>query len=181
MQNGLARFQPRYARYTLSPIEDSFIRVAGPNQTPWEEDTEILNISLTGLAFTAPLELAPKLGEVIKIEFKSPEQQKMACYAIVSRLESMRTENVLIGIRFYKMTMPQRIGLATGLAQKLKEQIEKNEKKQKIELFKNIITNPSKFVFWLMGLTILSQLYFFAEPSRLIKIFELLLTSIQRV
>ncbi|RYZ81252.1 MAG: PilZ domain-containing protein, partial [Proteobacteria bacterium] len=72
MNQNLARFHARSPRYILNTQDDSLIRVAGPRQVPWEEGTEIKNVSLTGLAFTAPGDLCPILGEIIKIQFLIP-------------------------------------------------------------------------------------------------------------
>lgn len=97
------------------------MRVAGPKQLPWEEGTEIKNVSLTGLAFTAPDDLCPLLGEVVKIQFTPPGSRQMACYGIVTRLDSISETQTLVAIHFYKLEMPQRIALAQGLARKIKD------------------------------------------------------------
>lgn len=103
------------------------VRVAGPKQIPWEEGTEIKNISLTGLAFTAPDDLCPLLGEVVKIQFITPGSKQMACYAIVTRLDDISDSRTLVGVHFYKLEMAQRIVLAQGLAKKFKETQERNQ------------------------------------------------------
>ena len=117
----LARYHGRSPRYILNTEDDSLVRVAGPKQTPWEEGTEIKNVSLTGLAFTAPEDLCPLLGEVIKIQFTPPGSRQMACYGIVTRLENITSSQMLVGVHFYKLEMSQRIVLAQGLARKFKE------------------------------------------------------------
>lgn len=117
----LARYHGRSPRYILDTEDDSLVRVAGPKQIPWEEGTEIKNVSLTGLAFTAPEDLCPILGEVIKIQFTPPGSRQMACYGIVTRLDSISPSTTLVGVHFYKMEMSQRIVLAQGLARKFKE------------------------------------------------------------
>ncbi|MNK06207.1 PilZ domain protein [compost metagenome] len=103
------------------------MRVAGPHQTPWEEGTSIKNVSLTGLAFTAPEDLCPLLGEVIKIQFIPPGAKQMACYAIVTRLENISEQRMLVGVHFYKLEMPHRITLAQSLARKFKETQDRGE------------------------------------------------------
>jgi hypothetical protein len=123
----LARYHGRSPRYILSTEDDSLIRVAGPKQTPWEEGTEIRNVSLTGLAFTAPDDLCPLLGEVIKIQFTPPGSKQMACYGIVTRLDSIKEMKTLVGLHFYKMDMAVRIVLAQGLARRFKENHERGE------------------------------------------------------
>lgn len=103
------------------------MRVAGPKQIPWEEGTEIKNVSLTGLAFTAPDDLCPLLGEVVKIQFTPPGSRQMACYGIVTRLESISDSQMLVGLHFYKLEMQQRIVLAQGLARRFKESQERGQ------------------------------------------------------
>lgn len=123
----LARYHGRSPRYILNTEDDSLVRVAGPKQVPWEEGTEIKNVSLTGLAFTAPDDLCPLLGEVIKIQFTPPGSKQMACYGIVTRLENITDSRTLVGVHFYKLEMSQRIVLAQGLARKFKETQERGQ------------------------------------------------------
>ncbi|MCX7978669.1 MAG: PilZ domain-containing protein [Bdellovibrionaceae bacterium] len=122
MSNPLARYHARAPRYILDTTDDHLIRVAGPKQTPWEEGTEILNVSLTGLAFTAQDDLCPTLGEVIKIQFQIPGGKQMACYAVVTRLEQYAKHKTLVAVSFHKLEMAHRIALAQGLSLKFKAQ-----------------------------------------------------------
>lgn len=126
MTQGIARYHARAPRYILNTSDDFLIRVAGPRQVPWEEGTEIKNVSLTGLAFTAPEDLCPLLGEVIKIQFEVPSSKQMACYAIVTRLDHIKDNIMLVGVHFYKLEMSHRIVLAQGISRKFKEQTRTN-------------------------------------------------------
>ncbi|WP_413558200.1 PilZ domain-containing protein [Bdellovibrio sp. HCB209] len=123
----LARYHGRSPRFILQTEDESIVRVAGPKQVPWEEGTSIKNVSLTGLAFTAPDDLCPILGEVIKIQFTPPGSRQMACYGIVTRLDSISNSQTLVGVHFYKMEMTQRIVLAQGLARRFKENQERGQ------------------------------------------------------
>ncbi len=123
----LARYHSRSPRYILDTQDENLVRVAGPHQTPWEEGTQIKNVSLTGLAFTAPDDLCPLLGEVIKIQFTPPGGKQMACYAIVTRLDEIPEHRMLVGVHFYKLEMAHRISLAQSLARKFKEQQDRDE------------------------------------------------------
>ena len=129
----LAQYHSRSPRYILQPQDNTMIRVSGPRQAAWEEGTEIVNISMTGLAFTAPIDLCPIIGETIKIQFSIPGSKQMACYGLVTRLETLGRVEMLVGIQFQKLEMAHRIVLLQGLAQKLKEQ---QQRKQKEELKK---------------------------------------------
>lgn len=151
MNGSLAKYHSRAPRYLLQPQDNTLIRVAGPQQTPWEEGTEIKNISLSGLVFTAPAELCPIVGEFIKIQFNVPGNQQMACFGLVSRLEPHGKSEMLVGVQFYKLEMPHRIALLQGLAQRLKDQIQQEAKfesrVERIELIKEISKNKRA---WLM-------------------------------
>jgi hypothetical protein len=122
MTQSLAKYHARAPRYILNTDDDFLIRVAGPRQVPWEEGTEIRNVSLTGLAFTAPDDLCPILGEVIKIQFTVPGNRQMACHAVVTRLDadSDNAQVILVGVHFYKLEMAHRIVLAQGISKKFK-------------------------------------------------------------
>jgi hypothetical protein len=133
MGQSLAKYHARMPRYILQPQDDTLIRVAGPRQAPWEEGTEIRNISLTGLAFTAPPDLCPIIGEVIKIQFQAPGAKQMACYGLVTRLEPVSRSEMLVGVKFYKIDMQHRVALAQGLALKLRDQqLRRMEKESKL-------------------------------------------------
>lgn len=146
MTQGLARYHARSPRYILNTEDNSLVRIAGPNQLPWDEDTEIRNVSLTGLAFTAPSDLCPILGEVIKIQFNVPGSKQMACHAIVTRIEDFKKNSMLVGVHFYKLEMAHRVILAQGLARKAKFSSDSELTTREQNLFRLFI-NFHKFVF----------------------------------
>ena len=166
MNQNLARYHARSPRYILNTDDDSLIRVAGPRQIPWEEGTEIKNVSLTGLAFTAPEDLCPVLGEIIKIQFQAPGGKQMASYAIVTRLDPMSDpETILVGLHFYKMEMGHRVVLAQGLARKLKDisdrekilHMQEGRKLSWMESFPQFFIMLNYFVLWAVLMQILSH------------------------
>lgn len=124
MVGSLAKYIERSPRYILQPEDNTLIRMAGPQQIPWEEGTEIQNISLTGLAFTAPADLCPILGEVVRIQFAAPQASQMACHALVVRMDSLNDSTTLVGVRFTKLDFAQRLFLAHHLSMQLREQQE---------------------------------------------------------
>ena len=119
MTTSLARYHARAPRYILDTEDNSLIRLSGAEQLAWEENTELRDVSLTGLSFTAPLDLSPQIGEVIKIQFSVPGSQQMACFAMVIRIEKLDTEENQIGVHFYKLDRTQRLNIVQGLAQKV--------------------------------------------------------------
>ncbi len=118
MSQSLAKFHGRSPRYVLNTQDDNLIRYAGSERWPWEEKTEIRNISLTGLSFIAPADLSPLIGEIIKIQFSVPAGKQMACYAIVIRIDEENSHENLLAVHFYKLDRLQRINLLQGLSGK---------------------------------------------------------------
>lgn len=151
MVGSLAKYVARSPRYILQPDDNTLIRLAGPQQTPWEEGTEIRNISLTGLAFTAPLDLAPVVGEVIKIQFAPPQKNEMACFGLVTRMENLRAGTVLVAVKFLKLDFPQRLYLAHALSLRLRDQQERDRRAELAFRWRERL--PQMIVAWvLLGL-----------------------------
>jgi PilZ domain len=121
MDGPLARYISRSPRYILQAQDNTLIRVAGPHQTPWEEGTEIRNVSLSGLAFTAANDFCPRVDELIKIQFEAPGASQMACFATVSRIEQGPTTS-LVAVKFIQLEFSQRIYLHQSLSKKMREQ-----------------------------------------------------------
>ncbi|MBC7466759.1 MAG: PilZ domain-containing protein [Bdellovibrio sp.] len=120
MTAALAKYHNRSPRYTLNTEDNCLIRYSGHERLPWEENTEIKNISLTGLSFVAHVDLSPILGEIIKIQFAVPGGQQMACYAVIIRLDRRNDYENLIAVHFYKLDRLQRLNLLQGLSQTTK-------------------------------------------------------------
>lgn len=123
MTTSLARYHARAPRYILDTEDNSLIRLSGAEQLSWEENTELRDVSLTGLSFTAPQDLSPQIGEVIKIQFSVPSAEQMACFAVVIRIEKLDSFENLIGVHFYKLDRTQRLNIVQGLAQKVTKKI----------------------------------------------------------
>ncbi len=124
MTTSLARYHARAPRYILDTEDNHLIRLSGAERRPWEENTEIRDISLTGLSFTASSDLSPQLGEIIKIQFSVPGSEQMACYAVVIRIDAIGEFENLIGVHFYKLDRVQRLNLVQGLAHKIQKRNE---------------------------------------------------------
>lgn len=121
MTTSLARYHARAPRYILDTEDNHLIRLSGAERLSWEENTEIKDISLTGLSFTASADLSPQLGEIIKIQFSVPGSEQMACYAVVIRIDSTNEFENIIGVHFYKLDRVQRLNLVQGLAHKVQK------------------------------------------------------------
>jgi hypothetical protein len=119
MSGSLARYHARSPRYILDTQDNNLIRFSGAARLPWEEKTELRNVSLTGLSFVCASDLSPQLGEIIKIQFSVPGSEMMACYAIVIRISTEDEFSSEVAVHFYKLDRLQRINLVQGLAQKI--------------------------------------------------------------
>lgn len=168
MNQSFARYHARAPRYILNTDDDNLVRVAGPRQIPWEEGTEIKNVSLTGLAFVAPEDLCPILGEIVKIQFQVPGAKQMASHAIVIRLDPLSNEEILVGLHFYKMEMGHRVMLAQGLAKKIKDASDRKksskldgslsvDKAEWVEQFPQRVLLANYFILWVMIMQLLTQ------------------------
>ncbi|MEY4615139.1 MAG: hypothetical protein RJB66_99 [Pseudomonadota bacterium] len=124
MTSFLSQYHQRAPRYILLPQDECLIRVAGPKQTPWEEGTEIRNISNSGLCFTAPNILLPKLGEFVRVQFEVPGSKQMACNGRVVRIDKLGVDSSLVGLEFETLTSAQRWNLTRGLKNKVKDEKE---------------------------------------------------------
>lgn len=158
----LAQYQKRSPRYILNTIDNSLIRMSGHNQTPWEENTTIRNVSLTGLAFTSPRDIQPLLGELIKIQFQVPGSEQMSCYGLVIRIEKLDPEFSLIAVQFHRLELAHRINLAQGLALRELDSI-KSEKQKNENDIKTKATHFKRMAFVLVsllfGLSLFAFLY----------------------
>lgn len=163
MNQYLAKYHQRAPRYILQPLDNNYIRVAGPQQTPWEENTEIKNISLTGLVFTAPNDLCPTIGEYIKLQFVIPGGEQIACHAIVTRMEPYDSSSCLIGIQFYRLQASVKIALLQGLAKNLKQQMQEKQDQfsKRSYLWAQIKKYPMRAMFLLFLIAAWSYLQFF--------------------
>lgn len=139
MQN-LSRYLHRSPRYVLRPLDNNIIRFVGPDQTPWEEATEVRDISVTGLAFTIPKGLEPKANESMAIEFEVPgKNDTMACFGLVKRIAEFNEKRVLVSVEFQKLSSSQRFYLLSGLLMKLEQDQRKFQKKHRFAIILKFI------------------------------------------
>lgn len=157
MSENTAHYIQRSPRYILLPQDNCFIRVAGPQQTPWEEGTEVRNVSNTGLSFTAPSILTPVVGEMIRVQFHVPGSQQMACHARVVRVEEMNPNDSLVGIEFESLNEAQQWNLMRGL---VKKRVSEND--NVIDLYAQTSLPSSPFVKLLFFLSVGLSLFFSA-------------------
>lgn len=157
----LARtYQPRAYRYTLRPQENRLIRFAGPNRTPWEEGTEITNLSVTGLAFTTPEELCPLIGETIRVEFIVPSDTQMACFAKVIRVVRASSETQLVGIRFAHLTPAHHFVLRRGISTVAKKRFRRQRMERLGQVINQLRMRWPLLLVWLLSTGLLALSFF---------------------
>jgi PilZ domain len=138
--------------------------VAGPQQTPWEEGTEIRDLSLSGLAFLAPDDMCPVLGEPMRVQFDVPGAGAMACFAIVTRIENQGSQ-CLVAVRFARLEAAQKIYLTQNLRVQVREQQEQNSK---LEIRKRLRLGYKKvlaILFLLAGWALINWFWFYVIPE----------------
>lgn len=162
MTGSLARYHSRSPRYILDTFDNNLIRLSGAEKLTWEEKTTLKNISLTGLSFTAPRDLSPQLGEIIKIQFQVPGSEMMACYALIIRIEVLDESDNDIAVHFYKLDRVQRINLVQGLAEKMTADKKTTDQKVENDLVmkkQNLIRQPlTLFQKFFMAITMITCL-----------------------
>jgi hypothetical protein len=158
MTGSLARYHARQPRYTLNTTDNNLVRYSGAERLSWEEKTELKNISLTGLTFSAPIDIKPQLGEVIKIQFAVPSSEPMACHAIVTRIEPVNSFECEISVHFYKLERLQRINLVQGLT--IKNHVEKHDEDLRdLKKIKRIYNMSALFLAAVLWVVILKMFF----------------------
>tara|TARA_Y100000817_G_scaffold261155_1_gene215526 strand:+ start:32 stop:712 length:681 start_codon:yes stop_codon:yes gene_type:complete len=143
----LHKFVPRATRFVLRPEDNRLLLYKPQPRLAPTHSTEILNISATGVAFVTERDIAPKLGEIIKMEFTIPGGEKIAWFGRVVRTEEfeartwMRTsfghpslDQIIIGIHFENMPETQKDKLSKGISKRI-HQLQSNNRKRHLAHF----------------------------------------------
>lgn len=131
MSNASARFYPRAPRYTLRASDDNQMRFALMQTKGNAFDTELHDVSTTGLKFKVFNSEVPRRGldegDVIKIEFKIPSGKQIACFATVTRIDQTKQWSAEFGDHFVTEVAVQFRHLPTAWAQALEKAMPKHE------------------------------------------------------
>ncbi len=87
MGSTAGRYWARSPRYILRASDSKLLRFAPNDQNSPAVDATVIDLSQTGLAFTVAKQSTPAVGSVIKVEFSVPEQEQIAWFARVRRVE----------------------------------------------------------------------------------------------
>jgi hypothetical protein len=130
MTDSARRFVPRAPRYILRTEDRKVMRfslkdTSGPSGI---EETVLVNLSETGVAFLAPPTKAFDIGELIKVEVPIPKGDQIAWWARVVRIEEyggrlwyfsrdpFRDDpKLLIALRFEKLPEPHTRAIRKGI------------------------------------------------------------------
>lgn len=86
------KFIDRAPRYVLRASDNKFLRFAPDADHHNIYTTQLMNLSITGLAFLCNQDQAPHLGDLVKMEFPVPGSEQIAWWGKVVRLEDYRLQ-----------------------------------------------------------------------------------------
>jgi hypothetical protein len=141
----LRKFKPRAPRYVLRPNDAQLLFFAHQGQSPESKyPTKIVNVSETGIAFVVYKSTAPRIGDLIKIEFPVPGAEQIAWWARVVRLEEFnigpwwRESNetssqseVLVAVNFEHLPVGHRREIQKGLWSRYQDLIREHRRRQR--------------------------------------------------
>lgn len=179
MSSRAVKFIPRATRYTLSPSDNRYLRYAHDNDLGHTFTTRFVDISQTGLAFITDRENAPRLSDLIKIEIPLQENNTIAWWARVVRVEEyaahkwylnakdFQSENqVLVAVVFYDLPPAHSRQIRETLDKKFTEMqaAARHERMQNITKF--IVEQMWLILFYTsLVLATIWLLYFLSKPS----------------
>lgn len=153
----LRKFVPRAFRYVLRPQDKHVMRFSlehaqGPQAI---EQTPLINLSETGVAFLVNPETSIRLGDQIKVEIPVPESEQIAWWGRVVRVQEYEPETwlfakdpfrdepkVLIGVRFEQLpeghTRAIRKGIEQSFMRAMREQQYRNWLYYRTLAFQNV-------------------------------------------
>ena len=121
--------QNRSPRYVLQMKDKKIMRYATFPRSQRTFNTEVLNLSETGMAFTVPFLDAPQIHETIMVEFTPPDEKSFACYAKVLRVQKItvlesdffQKDCKVVAVKFEKLSKEQSSLLRNSLQREFKK------------------------------------------------------------
>ncbi len=181
MDSVLRKFVQRAPRYILRPQDRNVMRFSLENTlgTSGIEQTTLINLSESGLAFLAAPGTQIEIGERIKVEIPIPGREQIAWGARVVRIQDQETKSwrnksdaftenpsLLVALRFeplpHEHTSEIRKGIEQSFLQAMREQRSKNL------LYYKVLLNHRLFpILGYIALTLLAfyLLYWLAQPD----------------
>jgi hypothetical protein len=125
----LEELYPRAPRYKIEVGDHEIVRFAHSPRGSKTMHTRILDLSESGMAFLVPYLTAPQQDEQIKVEFKAPHTESIACFAKVVRVEIHKTYHKtrepqtfkLVAVEFLNLHPKQRELLSQGIQKQMRQ------------------------------------------------------------
>ncbi len=181
MAESIRKYVARAPRYVLRPQDRNIMRFSLEAESDGNgiEQTTLLNLSESGLAFLVESGHEPGLGDHIKVEIPIPGGEQIAWWAVVTRIETyvMRgwfyskdlfedEGKVLVGLRFDPLPEPHtramRKGLRSSFIQAMRDQQIRNS-----EYYRSVLASHAFKIFWYALATIIAFgiMYRLAQPG----------------
>lgn len=169
------RYSRRSPRYTLRANDIRHLRMARKiSRQNIVYETEILDVSETGLAFSLPINEAPQIGELLALEFTVPGGRQMAWRGRVTRIE-MPTDRatwktfstrITVAVEFYELPATFRSILSRGLELKFQKIEEEGRDRTWSERWQWIKDNGKWIlIYGLLTLATASILWLLSRPT----------------
>lgn len=181
MSNAAKKFIPRAPRYVIRSDDDQLVRfTADLKNTERYSTTRFVNLSATGLAFVTQIDVAPRIGEFIKVEFPLPSGERMAWFAKVARIEVWRkstsflassenyddSNDILVGLEFQQFSPSHRERIQHAIEEKVIV-IRQQKRQENFEKWKALLRHYGLglTLFFLCSVATFVILYILSLPS----------------
>jgi hypothetical protein len=157
MGNAARKFFDRAPRYILHAGDEKIVRVAPRNRRKNQiYHLEILDVSETGMSFIVNWNYLPQIGEILKVEFPVPgENRKVAWFAKVMRMEGMgerpqemnHFSGIKVGVEFIDMPKGHIRTLKAALNNKTQNRIRAHRLKKALQKRGEILRVMGQLIF----------------------------------
>lgn len=176
MGQRLRKFVARAPRYVLRTGDSQFLRFAPEDGPDHVYTTRFVNVSETGIAFLVDRDLAPHLGDVIKLEFTVPGNGQIAWFARVVRMEEFesggwkprhrRSDEILVGVHFLDLPEGHRRDIRKGLEDQFLKALKQHRRDNVKSFMQFVMGHYGKWLFYaICALATFGLLYYLAQPS----------------
>lgn len=179
MAQPLRKFVARAPRYLLRPDDNRMMRFAADNEQHRTYSTQFYNVSESGLAFIVDRKSAPRVGDLIKLEFSIPGGDQIAWFAKVVRIEEHQVapwwserrdreevRDVLIGVTFQALPEGHRRAIRQHLQTRFQEVVRENKRRRLRHLALFIAEHGWQLVVYaIAALLTFSMLYLLSRPG----------------
>lgn len=182
MGEKVRRFIARSARYVLRPEDRNSMRFSLLKHTGQGgiEETIMLNLSESGVAFLVEAGMQPKIGEGVKVEIPIPNGEQIAWFGRVVRVQEYRTSKwsfrrqddfsekpkVLVALKFQPMPEGHgrtiRRGLEQSFIRAMRDQKHRNWLYYRALFFQVV---PRVLFYFLLTAAAIGFIYYFSLPD----------------